>query len=451
MQRIFFGKMDRGQLTCTGIESGYFWNTRYPHTRGMIPMLLTDVACRAAKPDPSGKPRKIPDGGGLLLFVSPSGGKLWRLRYRFDGKERLLSFGPYPDVKLADARALRDKAKRALAEGRDPGANAKAAMTAPVGDTFEAVARQWIKAQMTTWTPAHSARILSRFERDVFPKVGATAVAEITAPQILAMLRPVEDRAPDVAGRVRMTCGAIMRYAVATGRASRDPAADLRGTLKPTPRVKHMARIEAGELASFMRKLARYDGEPQTRFAIEFVVHTFVRANELRFGRWSEIDGDVWRIPGSRMKMGRDHIVPLTPQSLALLVKLKAIAGDSEWLVPGGRTGKPISENTCLFGLYRMGYHGRATIHGFRGLASTVLNESGLWSADAIEKQLAHEPRDKVRGAYNAAQLIPERKRMLQWWSDYIEAAARKSPTDLRAPRSLKICVAAHRCVATAE
>ena len=210
-------------------------------------MPLTDAACRGAKPDPSGKPRKIPDGGGLLLFVSPSGGKLWRMRYRFDGKEKLLSFGAYPEIKLADARALRDKAKRALAEGRDPGANAKAALTAPAGDTFEAVAREWIKAQAATWTPAHSARILSRFERDVFPAIGATAVAEVTAPQILAMLRPVEDRAPDVAGRVRMTTGAIMRYAIATGRASRDPAADL-----PTSRhllARHLAgRGRPGDL-----------------------------------------------------------------------------------------------------------------------------------------------------------------------------------------------------------
>ncbi|MGQ0565982.1 MAG: tyrosine-type recombinase/integrase [Gemmobacter sp.] len=394
-------------------------------------MALSDAACRGAKPDPSGKPRKIPDGGGLLLFVSPSGGKLWRMRYRFDGKEKLLSFGAYPEVKLADARALRDKAKRALAEGRDPGANAKAALTAPAGDTFEAVAREWIKAQSATWTPAHSARILSRFERDVFPVIGARAVAEVTAPQILAMLRPVEDRAPDVAGRIRMTTGAIMRYAVATGRASRDPAADLRGALKPTPRVKHMARIDAGELSDFLHKLARYDGEPQTHHAIELVMHTFVRTNELRFGKWSEIEGDIWRIPGTRMKMSRDHIIPLTRQSLAILAKLKGFAAESEWIVPGGRTGKPISENTMLYGMYRLGYHGRATIHGFRGLASTVLNESGLWSVDAIEKQLAHEPMDKVRRAYNAAQLLPERRKLLEWWSEYLERAGHRSKTDL--------------------
>ena len=244
------------------------------------------------------------------------------------------------------------------------------------------------------------------------------------------MLRPVEDRVQDVAGRIRMTTGAIMRYAIATGRASHDPAADLRGALKPTPRVRHMARIEAGELSGFLSKLHNYDGEPQTRYAIEFVMRTFVRTNELRFGKWREIDGNVWRIPASRMKMNRDHIVPLTQQCLAILAKLKEIVGVSEWIVPGNK-GKPISENSMLYGLYRLGNHGRATIHGFRGLASTVLNESGLWSVDAIEKQLAHEPKDKVRRAYNAAQLLPERRRMLEWWSEYIEAAVKKSATDL--------------------
>ncbi len=369
------------------------------------------------------------DGGGLLRFVSPSGGKLWRLRYRSEGREKVLSFGAYPQITLADARSLRDKAKRALKEGLDPGANSKAALTAPSGDTFEAVAREWIKAQSVNWSSAHTARILSRFERDAFPAIGSAPVAELSATEILAMLRPVEDRAPDVAGRKRMTTGAIMRYAIATGRASRDPAADLRGALKPTPRVKHMARIEAGELSDFLIKLHRYDGDPQTRYAIEFVMHPFVRTNELRFGKWREIDGNVWRIPASRMKMNRDHIVPLTPHSLAILTQLRALAGGSEWIVRG-QYGKPISENTMLFGLYRLGYHGRATIHGFRGLASTVLNESGLWSVDAIEKQLAHEPKARVRRAYNAAQLLPERKRMLEWWSEYIEAAVKKSADD---------------------
>lgn len=388
-------------------------------------MALSDAACRGAKPDPSGKPRKLTDGGGLYLHVAPGGGKLWRMRYRFAGKEKLLSFGPYPTVTLADARALRDKAKRALVEGRDPGADNKAAMTAPAGETLEAVAREWIRAQSATWTPAHSTRILSRFERDVFPTIGARTIAELTAAEVLAMLRPVEDRAPDIAGRIRQTMGAVMRYAVATGRAPRDPVTDLRGALKPSPRVKHMAALKAGELSDFMVILRRYEadgGELQTQLAIELVMHTFVRTNELRFGRWTEIDGDLWRIPAERMKMGREHIVPLTPQSLALLRQLKKTAGQSEWIVPGER-GKPISENTMLYALYRMGYRSRATIHGMRALASTVLNESELWSADAIELQLAHMPRDAVRRAYNRTLRLDERRRMMNWWSDYLDRA----------------------------
>ena len=395
-------------------------------------MPLTDAACRNAKPDSSGKPRKLADGGGLLLFVAPGGGKLWRLRYRFEGREKLLSFGPYPQVTLADARALREKAKSALREGRDPSADNKAAMAGPAGDTFEAVALEWLKAQSGVWSFTHTARIESRLKRDAFPSIGKIPVADLKAAEILAMLRPVEDRAPDIAGRIRQTVGAIMRYAVATSRADRDPASDLRGALKPTPRVKHMARIDAGEIGEFMQRLRKYDGELQTALAIELVMHVFVRTNELRFDKWSEIeDGDVWRIPADRMKMGRPHIVPLTEHSLAVLGKLKTIAGDSEWIVPGQR-GKPISENTMLYGLYRMGYHGRATVHGMRGLASTVLNESGLWSPDAIEKQLAHEPANKIRAAYNAAQLLPERRRMLDWWSNYlIESERRSNPYDL--------------------
>lgn len=388
-------------------------------------MPLSDATCRGAKPDSSGKPRKLTDGGGLYLHVAPGGGKLWRMRYRVDGKEKLLSFGPYPSVTLADARALRDKAKRALVDGRDPGADNKSAMTAPGGETFEAVAREWISAQSAAWTPGHSGRILSRFERDVFPAIGSKPVDELTAAEVLTMLRPVEDRAPDIAGRIRQTTGAIMRFAVATGRAPRDPVTDLRGALKPSPRVKHMAAIKAGELSEFMAILRRYEldgGEFQTQLAIEFVMHTFVRTNELRFGRWSEIEGDQWRIPAERMKMQREHIVPLTAQSLALLRNLRRIAGKSEWIVPGDK-GKPISENTMLFALYRMGYRSRATIHGMRALASTVLNESELWSADAIELQLAHMPRDAVRRAYNRTLRLDERRRMMNWWSDYLDNA----------------------------
>jgi integrase len=414
------------RLTPVGIALWYFRDTLYQQPGDSQPMPLQDLEIKRLKPD--AKPRKYSDGGGLYLLVQPGGSKLWRMNYRHGGKQKTLAFGPYPATKLTDARALRDKAKALLAEGRDPGD--AGAMEAPKADTFAAIAKEWLRAQSALWSLKHSARIESRFQRDVYPAIGHLAPEEIGAPQILALLRKIEDRgAQEIAARTRNSIGAVMRYAVVTGRASRDPAADLRGALKPSPRVKHMARIKEGELREFMQRLAAYEGERQTALAIEFVMHTMVRTNELRFAKWSEINGDTWRIPGDRMKMGRDHIVPLTRRSHFLLKELKTIAGDSEWIVPGAK-GKPISENTMLYGLYRMGYHGRATTHGMRGLASTVLNESGLWNPDAIERQLAHAPMNKIRAAYNAAQYLPERIRMLDWWSDYLENAS-KSPFDL--------------------
>ena len=205
----------------------------------------------------------------------------------------------------------------------------------------------------------------------------------------------------------------VFRYAIASGDAKRDPAADLRGALKVAPKVKHMASLAAGEIQGFLGKLRQYDGSPQTALAIEFTMRTMVRTGEMRFAKWAEFEGDTWRVPASRMKMGREHIVPLVPLTIGLLEKLRAIASGSEWVVPGDVGNKPISENTMLYALYRMGYHSRLTVHGLRGIASTVLNESGLWSPDAIERQLAHVPSDKVRSAYNAAQYLPERRRMM--------------------------------------
>ena len=389
-------------------------------------MPLSDTACRGAKPDPSGKARKLTDGGGLYLHVAPRGGKLWRMRYRFEGKEKVLSFGPYPAITLADARGLRDRAKRALALGRDPGADNQAALKAPEGDTLETVALEWLEAQEDVWSRGHMLRIRSRFEQDIFPAIGGKGVADLTAADALAMLRKVEGRAPEIAKRLRQALSAVMRYAVATGRSDRDPVADLRGALKPSPRVKHMAALQATDLPTFMGTLRRYHedgGELQTALAIELVMHTLTRTNEIRFGKWNEIEEDMWRIPADRMKMGREHLVPLTNQSLALLKRLKTIAGASEWIVPGIK-GKPISQNTMIFALYRMGYRSKATIHGMRSLASTVLNESELWSGDAIERQLAHLPANAVRAAYDRGLRLDERRRMLTWWSEYLDKAA---------------------------
>lgn len=330
------------------------------------------------------------------------------MNYRFGGKQKTLAFGKYPDVSLADARAKRDDARMILASGLDP------ADPKPVDAiSFEEVGREWLQAR-NDWSPGHFSRVMSRMEDDIFPQIGHVSVAKLEAPAILAALRKVEDRgAFEIAKRLRQTIGQIMRYAIATGRASRDPAADLRGAMKPSPRVRHMAALREKDLPEFITKLADYDGEAQTRLAIELVMRTFVRTGEIRFARWSEIEGDLWRIPAERMKMGREHLVPLTRQSLAVLDQLR---GHTE----GGFICR-MSENTMIYALYRMGYHSRATIHGFRSTASTILNESGLWSPDAIERQLAHVSGNVVRSAYNAAQYLPERRRMMEWWSDYLD------------------------------
>ncbi|PBB41724.1 integrase [Mesorhizobium sp. WSM3866] len=383
-------------------------------------MPLTDIQCRNAKPKADGSPSKFADGGGLFLAVTPAGGKYWRMSYRFDGKQKLLSLGEYPGVSLAQARALLDANKRTLKAGKDPAEHKVAAIMGGL-DGFETVAREWLEAQKPAWVAEHYQRVLGRFENDVFPAIGKMRCRDIQAAKILEVLREVEKRgALDVTKRIRQSISKVFRYAIATERADRDPAADLVDALKAQPKVKHMAALEADQIGEFMTKLQAYDGERQTRLAIELIMHTMLRTNELRFGKWSEIKDDHWLIDAERMKMSRDHKVPLTRQSKAILAELKTIAGDSDWIVPGAGGQKPISQNTMIFALYRLGYHSRLTIHGFRSTASTVLNESGLWSPDAIERQLAHVHGDKVRSAYNRSEYWADRVKMMEWWSNYL-------------------------------
>ncbi|TGT90848.1 MULTISPECIES: integrase arm-type DNA-binding domain-containing protein [unclassified Mesorhizobium] len=383
-------------------------------------MPLTDIQCRNAKPSGDGSLVKLADGGGLFLAVTPAGGKYWRMAYRFEGKQKLLSIGEYPDVGLGDARALRAANKRILDNGKDPAVNKAIAATGGP-EAFETVAREWLEAQKAAWVPEHYQRVLGRFEADVFPEIGAMRCRDISAAKVLEVLKKVEQRgALDVTKRIRQSIGKVFRLAIATGRDERNPAADLVDALKARPKVKHMAALEADEICEFMSKLAAYDGERQTRVAIELIMHTMLRTNELRFGKWTEIKGDHWLISAERMKMSRDHKVPLSRQAKALLGELKAIAGNSEWIVPGAGREKPISQNTMIFALYRLGYHSRLTVHGFRSTASTILNESGLWSPDAIERQLAHVHGDKVRSAYNRSEYWAERVRMMEWWSNYL-------------------------------
>jgi len=280
---------------------------------------------------------------------------------------------------------------------------------------------------------AHSTRILSRLERDVFPRIGQRRIAEVEALELLELIRCVEARgALDVAKRLRQTCGQIFRYAIATGRAKRDPSSDLRGALKVVPKAKHFASLKAAEMPDFLQRLDTYDGEESTKLAIQFVLLTFARTTEARLAVWSEFEGlqggqPLWRLPATRMKAGREHLIPLSTQTVTILKRLRELSGNAEIVFPGEAHGGYMSQNTMIFALYRMGYHSRLTMHGLRGTASTILNEH-QFNRDWIEIQLAHSPRDGVRAAYNAAEWLPGRRGMMQWWGDYIGSCLASQP-----------------------
>ena len=388
-------------------------------------MPLTDSACRNAKP--RDKAYKLTDGEGLHLLVQPNGSRLWRLAYRFDHKQKTSAFGPYPTVTLAEAREKRLAARKLLADGIDPARAREAerrAVKLAAENSFEVVAREWHDNQKERWVQAHAERLLSRFQHDVFPALGKRPINEITAPEILEAIRKVEDRgALDVAKRIRQTVGAVFRYAIATGRAVRDPAADLRGALRVAPRIRHFPALKEAEIPEFLEKLDHYDGDRQTRLALELVLLTFVRSSEARFAKWEEFDlGDdpLWRIPADRMKARREHLVPLAPQSVRVVEQLRTRAGRSEFVLPAPTKSRVISENTMIFALYRLGYHSRQTVHGFRSIASTILNEA-QFNRDVIERQLSHVEENKIRGAYNAAEWIPARREMMIWWANRID------------------------------
>ena len=392
-------------------------------------MSLSDAKVRNAKPQE--KPYKITDGEGMFLLVTPSGSKYWRFKYLFAGKEKLLAFGVYPDVSLSDARERRAQARKALAVGNDPGEAKKEAKRLAVlrsENTFEAIALEWHEKRKHEWVPSHAEAVLTRLKRHVFPKLGNRPIAEINAPELLSVFRIVEKTgALDTMQRAMQYCGKVFMYAIATGRAERNPVTDLHGALK-TPVRKHHNYLEASALPEYLQKLNAYDGALQTKLALRFLLLTFVRTTELRAAEWTEIDFDKaeWRIPASRMKMKELHIVPLSRQAIEVLRELQKHTGNRQHLFPNQH--KPdsfMSANTMIFALYRMGYHSRATGHGFRSTASTVLNENDF-RADVIERQLAHGERNKVRAAYNHAQYLPERRKMMQWWADYLDEEAKK-------------------------
>lgn len=387
-------------------------------------MALTDTACKQAKA--RDKSYKSSDGGGLYLEIMPNGRKYWRLKYRFANKEKRLAIGVYPTISLKEAREKREEAKKLLCDGVDPSQHKKDLKHEQIlktDNSFKKIAHEWHHNQIESWTPHHAKTIMRRLEADIFPFIGDIPINEITAPQLLDILRKIEKRgALDIAKRAKQTTGQIFRYAIAIGRAERDISVDLKGALK-TALQKNHNYFKENDLPDFLANLDNYDGELLTQFAIKLTLLTFVRTTEIRGAQWQEIDfiKKLWRIPAERMKMRVEHIVPLSNQAIAILERIKNISHNSAFVFPNiNNQNKMMSANTMIFALYRMGYHSKATIHGFRATASTILNENGFRS-DVIERQLAHGERNKVRASYNHASYLSERAEMMQWWADFID------------------------------
>ncbi len=386
--------------------------------------MLTETAVRAAKA--TEKPAKLFDGGGLYLLVNPQGSRLWRLKYRVHGKEKLLAIGAYPDVSLKRAREKRDEARRLLADGIDPSAQRRAEKLADA-NTFEAIAREWLELQQKKLSATTYTKALWLFETLLFPSLGSQPIRKLTAADVLATIRRIEARGKhETAHRAKQRCGQIFRFAVATGRADRDPTSDLRGALAPVVRTNRPAITEPEQIGQLLNAIDGYTGHASTAFALKLAPLLFVRPGELRGARWEEFEltgkEPLWRIPAERMKMRETHIVPLPKQAVRLLDELRPWSGSSEFLFPSVLSHKrPISDNTINGALRRLGYASDEMCgHGFRAMASTSLNEQG-WHPDVIELQLAHAERNKVRAAYNRAERIQERRKMMQAWADYLD------------------------------
>lgn len=383
---------------------------------------LTEARIRAAKPKE--KPYKLSDGRGLHLMVTPPGGRLWRMRYRHAGHESMIGLGAYPDVTLKSARERCDEARKLLASGGDPAAVRRAARLGRA-NTFEGIAREWLAKQRFAPTTLEKAEWT--FRDLLFPFLGSRPITELTASEILQVVRRLEARGKhETAHRTKQRVSQVLRYAIATGRADRDPTADLRGALAPIVVTSRAALTDPARVGELMRAIDGYIGHPVTHAALRLAPLVFVRPGELRAAEWSEFDLDAkeptWRIPGQRMKMGEPHLVPLSTQAVAVLRELGPLTGSGRYVFPSLRTpSRPISENTLGAALRRLGYSTEEmTAHGFRAMASTLLNEQGF-PPDVIELQLAHAERNKVRAAYNRAQRVTERRNMMQAWANYLD------------------------------
>ncbi len=395
---------------------------------------LSDPKIRNAKSRE--KEYKLFDGGGLFLLVTPTGGKLWRFKYRFDGKEKMLSLGSYPEISLADARLKKEEARGHVAKGVDPGEVKRAMKQADTSEkeTFEVVAREWHERFKTSWSPSHAHVTITRLERDIFPWIGKLPISDLEPPEVLAVLRRIESRgAGETARRMKIVCGQVFRYAVATGRAKRDPTPDLKGALKPVI-SRHMAALtDPKDVAPLLRAIDDYKGSFVVKCALQLAPLFFVRPGELRSAQWSEIDLDTaeWNIPVERMKLplktkqerkGQYHLVPLSNQAVEILKELKPLTGHSKYVFPSHRTTlRPLSDNAVLSALRRMGFaKDEMSGHGFRAMARTILDEILHVRPDYIEHQLAHAVRDPNGRAYNRTAHLEERRKMMQIWADYL-------------------------------
>jgi len=393
---------------------------------------LTELGLRKAKP--SSKPKKFSDGGGLFLLLHPSGSKYWRMKYRFIGKEKLLAFGVWPEVSLTEARKKRNEAKQLLKSGKDPSAakkNLKVSQKVAQSNTFGSVTEEWLEIKQKEWKSPYFDDVKSSIEIHLLPDLSLRPIEDITSSEILSVLKKIEEQGKlEVASRSRQKCGAIFTYANLKQLCTNNPVSDLKGALA-SPKKKKFNYLSPKDLPQFLVKLEEYDGAIITKLALRFIMLTLARTSEVRFALWNEFDLEAaeptWRIPAERMKMNQEHLVPLSRQTSVVIGEVRRFTqGDKYVFHQLNNPNKPMSENTMLYAMYRMGYHSRATVHGLRATMSTLLNEKGH-NPDVIEHLLSHQDSNKVRGAYNRAEYLSERRITLQWLADHLDSLYKKA------------------------